>query len=79
MTTQFIKHEVKNENDWSEWVDPDADSYLMKCCDCGLVHELQFRVAVYADSVTEECTQLTDPNTHAQFRARRHNTEESLK
>ena len=69
--TQFIKHEVENADGWSEWVDPDAESYLMKCCDCGLVHELQFRVAAFADSETEEFTVLTDPNTKAQFRARR--------
>lgn len=28
---------------WSEWVFPSVKkNYLMKCCDCGLVHEIQF-------------------------------------
>lgn len=30
---------------WSEWFSPaHADDYGMKCCDCGLVHQAQFRV-----------------------------------
>lgn len=28
---------------WSRWVQPVMDHYLMACCDCGLVHEMQFR------------------------------------
>ena len=27
-----------------EWVRPNMDGYKMACCDCGLVHILQFRV-----------------------------------
>ena len=45
---EFIKHEVENPGDWTEWVCPDPKSYLMKCCDCGLVHEVQFGVVRYA-------------------------------
>ena len=26
------------------WVQPRQDGYLMKCCDCGLVHRVYFRV-----------------------------------
>lgn len=29
---------------WSEWIHP-LPGYLMKCCDCGLVHELQVAIA----------------------------------
>ena len=32
---EFIKHEVENSADWSEWVCPDPDDYLISCCDCG--------------------------------------------
>lgn len=28
---------------WSEWVAPTPKGYLMKCCDCGLVHEMEFK------------------------------------
>lgn len=27
-----------------EWVQPVSNGYLMKCCDCGLVHRVDFRV-----------------------------------
>lgn len=27
-----------------EWVQPVRGGYLMECCDCGLVHRLDFRV-----------------------------------
>ena len=27
-----------------EWVTPVRTGYLMKCCDCGLVHRIDFRV-----------------------------------
>lgn len=67
----FTKYEVDNADDWSEWVDPKQDSYLMACCDCDLVHELQFRVAEFADDTTEYCYVIEDNNLHAQFRAKR--------
>ena len=27
-----------------KWVQPVMNGYLMKCCDCGLVHRLNFRI-----------------------------------
>ena len=27
-----------------EWVQPVCRGYLMKCCDCGLVHKMDFRI-----------------------------------
>lgn len=29
---------------WTRWVQPIERGYLMRCCDCGLVHEMNFRV-----------------------------------
>lgn len=29
---------------WSEWVQPQMHGYQMKCCGCGLIHEVDFRV-----------------------------------
>lgn len=29
---------------WTEWVQPIPEGYKMACCDCGLVHNLDFRV-----------------------------------
>jgi len=65
----FIVHEVENEGDWSEWVCPDPEQYFMKCCDCGLVHEMQFKVAKYSEG--DECEFVADDNLQAVFRARR--------
>lgn len=34
---------------WSEWVYPRPNAgYFFKCCDCGLVHEMQF--ATFAET-----------------------------
>jgi len=27
-----------------EWVQPVEEGYKMQCCDCGLVHQLDFRI-----------------------------------
>jgi Zn-finger protein len=27
-----------------EWVQPKRRGYLMQCCDCGLIHKLNFRL-----------------------------------
>jgi hypothetical protein len=70
----FIKHEVDSASDWSEWVCPDPTQYFMKCCDCGLVHEMQFKVVKY--SAVDECEDVDDPNVQVVFRARRHEVAE---
>ena len=67
--TEFYHHVVENEGDWSDWVNPNNHSYMMKCCDCGLVHEMQFKVAKYSDG--DECDFVDDPDLQPVFRARR--------
>ncbi len=32
-----------------EWVQPVRRGYRMKCCDCGLVHRLDFKLVQYAN------------------------------
>lgn len=41
----------------NEWVQPVRKGYKLACCDCGLVHEMDFRIH----------------KGRVQFRARRHN------
>ena len=65
----FIKHEVDSFDDWSEWVCPDPEQYFMKCCDCGLVHEMQFNVVKYSEG--DKCEDFDDPYVQAVFRVRR--------
>jgi len=31
------------EDGWSEWIHP-LPGYLMRCCDCGLIHEMQVAI-----------------------------------
>jgi len=66
---EFIKHEVELPEDWSEWVCPNPYEYFMKCCDCGLVHEVQYRVARYGEG--DYCELVDDKDVQAQFRMRR--------
>lgn len=31
------------DEDWSEWIHP-LPGYLMQCCDCSLIHEMEFAI-----------------------------------
>jgi len=37
--------EKKENGGWSDYQAPIPDKYKMACCDCGLVHDLEFIVA----------------------------------
>lgn len=54
-----------------EWVCPLPKGYLMQCCDCGLVHEAEFRVARYEPRPSENFKVSDDPDLQVQFRMRR--------
>lgn len=41
--TRFHKV-TPNEDGWSDWQYPVMKSYKMACCDCGLVHDMEFEV-----------------------------------
>ena len=36
--------EKTNDDGWTRWVRPVIQGYRMSCCDCGLVHVMDFRV-----------------------------------
>lgn len=42
--TKYEQH-VAGENGWSKWIYPRRSNYKLACCDCGLVHNFQFRYA----------------------------------
>jgi len=46
-----------DEPEANEWVMPIMKGYKLSCCDCGLVHEMDFRIV----------------NKRVEFRARRNN------
>lgn len=35
---------ITNDDGWSDWIQPVMENYKMSCCDCGLVHALDFRI-----------------------------------
>lgn len=41
---RFTKHVVEKLSDWTVWIRPRRKGYKMACCDCGLVHDLDFRI-----------------------------------
>jgi hypothetical protein len=60
------------EDGFCNWVCPKPTGYLMQCCDCGLVHEVDFRVAKYKTDSSDEFEVVEDKNTQVQFRMRRY-------
>lgn len=38
-----------DEEGWSEWIHP-LPGYLMQCCDCNLIHEMEFEIVPHGDS-----------------------------
>jgi len=55
---------IEGDNGWTDWITPNMAHYSLECCDCGLVHTLEFRVVAYDLPGT--------PNPYrVEFRARR--------
>jgi hypothetical protein len=59
------------EDGWCNWVCPKPRGYLMQCCDCELIHEVDFRVVRYESEDSEVYEIVDDPNLQAQMRLRR--------
>ena len=53
-----------------QWVRPVRRGYKMACCDCGLVHRLDFRVVPYGSGHKVEMRAFRD--TRATAMVRRH-------
>lgn len=64
------------DDEWSEWVSPVQQGYLMQCCDCGLIHEIDFQVVKYISepdkSGLSECEIVEDKDYAVNFRAKRY-------
>ena len=73
--TRF-KRMVEGRGGWCDWQAPVMKGYLMKCCDCGLVHELEFKTFVETNQKRDgrfEMVELPWP-IRVLFRARRTRT-----
>lgn len=65
-----------DEDGWSEWIHP-LPGYLMQCCDCGLIHEMQFevrRIVERTGPLTHVSDLVEDADVIVMMRARRHQT-----
>lgn len=60
------------EDGFSNWVCPKPLGYLMQCCDCGLIHEAEFRVVQYKNEDSDEFDVVADVNMQVHFRMRRY-------
>ena len=69
---EFKKHKA-GKGGYSEWVYPKPDeTYLMKCCGCGLIHEIEFGAFVERDKKRGIFTAVPLPKEiRTMFRARR--------
>lgn len=57
---RIARPKPEGKRGFTKWIQPQPRGYLMVCCDCGLAHEMDFRVVGVR-------------KLQAQFRARRAN------
>jgi len=71
---EFIKYEGKRGG-WTEWISPKMKGYKMQCCDCGLIHEIDFKVVRFVGEPDEkgltETVPITDKDIQILWRLRR--------
>jgi hypothetical protein len=69
--------EKETEDGWSRWVPPVMVGYRMSCCDCNLVHDMEFQVVRASSSDANgffQHEEPLDPNEYrVLFRAKRNN------
>lgn len=75
----MLKQVKVNKDGWSRWETPEMKGYLMGCCDCHLIHEMEFEVMKPISKPNSKgWTKYKDiPNGRVRMRARRHNEKTS--
>jgi hypothetical protein len=38
------REDAVSTRDFSRWIQPQMHKYFLGCCDCNLIHEMQFRI-----------------------------------
>lgn len=69
-----LKTEKELADGWSRWVPPTMARYRMGCCDCGLVHDMEFkavRVTKQHGDGSWDYEDLSTEEFRVMFRARR--------
>lgn len=44
MARKYSQQMPISPDGWTDWIQPITDGYRMSCCDCSLVHEMDFRI-----------------------------------
>ena len=69
---KYKTYKPKTKDGWTEWVSPIMKNYHLKCCDCGLVHEFQFKVVFLSQHEKKSWkTIIDDKSFEIIFRCRR--------
>lgn len=58
----------KDKSGWTEWQFPVMDGYLMQCCDCNLVHEVDFKVVEKVSRIKRDGSWEAEPTKKSKFR-----------
>lgn len=70
-----FKVEVEEDDGWCRWVSPHPDGYKLGCCDCQLVHDMEFKAVRIKKGNPEkedwEYTELDPKKYRVIFRAKR--------
>lgn len=73
---KFKKIEA-NEDGWSDWELPVMSGYKMACCDCGLVHDIDFKIVWTVTDKNGDVTilhhRIIGAEQRVMIRARRNN------
>jgi hypothetical protein len=69
---RFNQARENNRGRWCDWVFPKMEeNFLMKCCDCGLVHEIQFQTGLKSHWKKEPIFTQLPKEIKVSFRVRR--------
>lgn len=71
-----FKKMIEREDGWTDWQFPLMKGYRMGCCDCGLVHDMEFVIAEVSRTKkngTFTATELPQKKYRVKFRAKRNN------
>lgn len=70
-----FKEYTAGRGGWCEWNSPKMKGYKMQCCDCGLIHEIDFKVVKFKGKPDENglsaCKDIKDKDIQVIWRLRR--------
>ena len=69
---RYKTYTPRTKDGWTKWISPIMQNYRLKCCDCGLIHEFQFKVIFTSRYEKKKWkTRIDDKSFEIMFRCRR--------